>query len=94
MSIDIGQILVSVNCEISDATWSKLWIAVHGITLRRIDDEYEPKKAVIGGVNVGVISGVNVGVVRELGGIRGMGVIVDDFVNNEPRYNVGDEDHI
>ena len=94
MSIDIERILVSVNCEISDATWSKLWIAVHGMALRRIDDEYEPKKAVIGGVNVGVISGVNVGVVRELGGIRGMGVIVDDFVNNEPRYNVGDEDHI
>ena len=22
------------------------------------------------------------------------GVIVDDFVNNEPQYNVGDEDHI
>ena len=86
MSIDIERILVSVNSEISDATWSKLWIAVHGMALRRIDDEYEPKKAVIGGVNVGVV--------RELGGIRGMGVIVDDFVNNEPRYNVGDEDHI
>lgn len=86
MSIDIGQNLVSVNCEISDATWSKLWIAVHGMTLRRIGDEYEPQKAVIGGVNVGVV--------RELEGIRGMGVIVDDFVNNEPRYNVGDEDHI
>ena len=81
MSIDIGQNLVSVNCEISDATWSKLWIAVHGLTLRRIGDEYEPQKAVIGGVNVGVV--------RELEGIRGMGVIVDDFVNNEPQYNKG-----
>ena len=94
MSIDIERILVSVNSEISDATWSKIWIAVHDMTLRRIAYESESRKAVIGGVNVGVISGVNVGVVRELGGIRGMGVIVDDFVNNEPRYNVGDENHI
>ena len=86
MSIDIQQILVSVNCEISDETWSKIWSAAHGTMLRRIGDEYEPRKAVIGGINVGVV--------RELGGIRGMGVIVDDFVNNEPRYNVGDEDHI
>jgi hypothetical protein len=83
MSIDIGQILVSVNCEISDATWSKLWSAAHGTMLRRIGDEYEPQKAVIGGVNVGVV--------WELEGIRRMGFIVDDFVNNEPLYNVGDE---
>ena len=83
MSIDIGQILVSVNCEISDATWSKLWSAAHSAMIRRIGDEYEPRKAVIGGVNVGVV--------WELDGIRGMGFIVDDFVNNEPRYNVGDE---
>lgn len=87
MSIDIGQNLVSVNCEISDATWSKLWIAVHGITLRRIGDEYEPQ-------NFAVIGGVYVGVVRELEEIRRMSFIVDDFVNNEPQYNVGDEDHI
>ncbi len=83
MSIDIGQILVSVNCEISDATWSKLWSAAHSAMIRRIGDEYEPRKAVIGGVNVGVV--------WELDGIQGMGFIVDDFVNNEPRYNVGDE---
>lgn len=86
MSIDIQQILVSVNCKISDATWSKIWSAAHYTMLRRIGDEYEPRKAVIGGVNVGVV--------RELEGIRRMGFIVDDFVNNEPRYNVGDEDHI
>ncbi len=83
MSIDIGQILVSVNCEISDATWSKLWSAAHNAMIRRIGDEYEPRKAVIGGVNAEVV--------RELEGIRRMGFIVDDFVNNEPRYNVGDE---
>lgn len=86
MSIDIGQILVSVNSEISDVTWSKIWSAAHGTMIRRIGDEYEPRKAVIGVVNVGVV--------RELEGIRRMGFIVDDFVNNEPRYNVGDEDHI
>ena len=50
MSIDIGQNLVSVNCKISDATWSKVWSAVHGITLRRIAYESESRKAVIGGV--------------------------------------------
>lgn len=83
MSIDIQQILVSVNSEISDETWSKIWSAAHYTMLRRIGDEYEPRKAVIGGVNVGVV--------RELEGIRRMGFIVDDFVNNEPRYNVGDE---
>lgn len=81
MSIDIQQILVSVNCEISDATWSKIWSAAHGAMLRRVGDEYEPRKAVIGGINVGVV--------WELEGIRGMGSIVDDFVNNEPRYNKG-----
>lgn len=81
MSIDIQQILVSVNSEISDATWSKIWSAAHYTMLRRIGDEHEPRKAVIGGINVGVV--------RELEGIRGMGFIVDDFVNNEPRYNKG-----
>ena len=81
MSIDIQQILVSVNSEISDETWSKIWSAAHYTMLRRIGDEYEPRKAVIGGVNVGVV--------RELEGIRRMGFIVDDFVNNEPRYNKG-----
>ena len=86
MSIDIERNLVSVNREISDATWSKIWIAVHDMTLRRIAYESESRKAVIGGVNVGVV--------RELEGIRRMSFIVDDFVNNEPRYNVGDEDHI
>lgn len=86
MSIDIQQILVSVNCEISDATWSKIWSAAHGTMLRRIAYESESRKAVIGGVNVGVV--------LELEEIRRMGLIVDDFVNNEPRYNVGDEDHI
>lgn len=84
MSIDIGQILVSVNSvnsEISAATLSKIWSAAHSTMLRRIGDEYEPRKA--------VISGVNAEVVRELEGIGGMGFIVDDFVNNEPRYNKG-----
>jgi hypothetical protein len=81
MSIDIQQILVSVNCEISDATWSKIWSAAHGTMIRRIGDEHESRKAVIGGVNAGVV--------RELEGIRRMGFIVDDFVNNEPRYNKG-----
>jgi len=83
MSIDIQQILVSVNCKISDETWSKIWSAAHGTMIRGIGDEYEPRKAVIGGVNAGLV--------WELEGIRGMSFIVDDFVNNEPRYNVGDE---
>jgi hypothetical protein len=81
MSIDIQQILVSVNSEISDETWSKIWSAAHYTMLRRIGDEYEPRKAVIGGVNAGVV--------WELEGIRRMGFIVDDFVNNEPQYNKG-----